>query len=138
MGSAAERFGSRRQGGRYVVPSQLIIRDVLIRVSTAGEIGGGLEGNPRQSRIFFIASGGLMAHTCLKKIAAELLREGLTPETPAAFVERAGPPQESKRTMPLETLQDQQADSPATVIVGDVVGLLNPAAHFPLLNKDNP
>jgi len=30
-----------------------------------GEIGGGLEGNPRQSRIFPIASGGLMAHVSL-------------------------------------------------------------------------
>lgn len=29
---ARERFGCRRQGGRYVVPSESIIRDVLIRV----------------------------------------------------------------------------------------------------------
>src|SRR5271157_1429786 len=30
-----ERFGCRRQGGRYVVPSEYIIRDVLIRVAPA-------------------------------------------------------------------------------------------------------
>ena len=30
---ARERFGCRRQGGRYVVPSESIIRDVLIRVA---------------------------------------------------------------------------------------------------------
>ena len=28
-----ERFGCRRQGGRYVVPSESILRDVLIRVA---------------------------------------------------------------------------------------------------------
>jgi hypothetical protein len=31
-------------------------------ISTAEEIGEGLDGKPRQSRIFFIASGGLIAH----------------------------------------------------------------------------
>jgi hypothetical protein len=30
-----ERFGCRRQGGRYVVPSESILRDVLIRVEPA-------------------------------------------------------------------------------------------------------
>jgi hypothetical protein len=30
-----ERFGCRRQGGRYVVPSEYILRDVLIRVEPA-------------------------------------------------------------------------------------------------------
>jgi len=30
-----ERFGCRRQGGRYVVPSEYILRDVLIRVDPA-------------------------------------------------------------------------------------------------------
>ena len=30
-----ERFGCRRQGGRYVVPSEYILRDVLIRVAPA-------------------------------------------------------------------------------------------------------
>jgi hypothetical protein len=33
--------------------------------NTAGEMGGGLDGNPGQSNIFFIASGGLIAHTIL-------------------------------------------------------------------------
>jgi hypothetical protein len=28
-----ERFGCRRQGGRYLVPSEYILRDVLIRVA---------------------------------------------------------------------------------------------------------
>jgi len=32
---ARERFGCRRQGGRYVVPSESIIRNVLIRVEPA-------------------------------------------------------------------------------------------------------
>jgi hypothetical protein len=31
----------------------------------AGEIGGGLDGNPRQSSTFFIASGGFLAHKIL-------------------------------------------------------------------------
>ena len=71
-----------------------------------------------------------MAATCLKKIALDLLSEGFDPKTPAVIVEQAGLPQESKRKMTLETLGDQQADSPATVIVGDVVRLLNHAEHF--------
>ena len=32
---ARERFGCRRQGGRYVVPSEYILRNVLIRVDPA-------------------------------------------------------------------------------------------------------
>ena len=38
-----ERFGCRRQGGRYVVPSESIIRDVLIRVEPA-HLDGALRG----------------------------------------------------------------------------------------------
>ena len=32
---ARERFGCRRQGGRYVVPSEFVLRDVLVRVEPA-------------------------------------------------------------------------------------------------------
>lgn len=73
-----------------------------------------------------------MAASCLKEIARDLLGEGFDPKTPAVIVERAGLPQESRRTMTLETLQNQQAESPATVIVGEVIGLLNHTEHFPI------
>jgi uroporphyrin-III C-methyltransferase/precorrin-2 dehydrogenase/sirohydrochlorin ferrochelatase len=64
-----------------------------------------------------------MAASCLKEIANELLQEGLDPATPAAIVERAGLAKESSRTTTLGELQNQSADSPAIVIIGDVVGL---------------
>jgi siroheme synthase len=105
--------------------------DIVIR--TGHGCKGSPKDRPRPATVVYY-----MAATCLKEIARDLLREGFDPKTPAVIVERAGLPQESKRTMTLERLQDQQADSPATVIVGDVVGLLNPAEHFPLLSKDNP
>jgi uroporphyrin-III C-methyltransferase len=64
-----------------------------------------------------------MAAARLKEIAQDLLDEGFDPQTPAVIVERAGLPQESSRRLTLEALKDQQAESPATVIVGDVVKL---------------
>lgn len=63
-----------------------------------------------------------MAASCLKEIADELLKEGFDPATPAAIVERAGLPQQSIWTMTLGRLREQHADSPAIVIIGDIVG----------------
>jgi hypothetical protein len=37
----------------------------------AAEIGGGLDGSPMQSRIFLIASGGLIAHSILIRLPQE-------------------------------------------------------------------
>ncbi len=64
-----------------------------------------------------------MAASCLEEIAAELLREGLGSSTPVGIVEKAGLPRESKRRTTLGDLENQHADSPAIVIIGDVVGL---------------
>jgi uroporphyrin-III C-methyltransferase / precorrin-2 dehydrogenase / sirohydrochlorin ferrochelatase len=97
--------------------------EIVIRTGHGGQESEKVESRPG-TVVYY------MAATCLKKIALDLLTEGFDPKTPAVIVERAGLPQESRRKMTLETLGDQQADSPATVIVGDVVGLLNHAEHF--------
>jgi len=41
---------------------------ILAQSRAAAEMGGGLEGNPRQSRILLIASGGLIAHKILIRL----------------------------------------------------------------------
>ncbi|MGH2736773.1 MAG: uroporphyrinogen-III C-methyltransferase [Actinomycetota bacterium] len=76
----------------------------------------------------------MMGVKSLRSVAARLIEHGRAPETPAAMVEWASLPRQRTVTATLETIagriEEAGLKSPATTIVGDVVGLRAKIAWF--------
>lgn len=89
----------------------------------------------------------MMAYKHLRKITMSLIEAGLSPDTPAASIERATQADQIAVSGTLSTIADlvleRKMGSPMITVIGDVAGMIDPAAvklpeNIDALIKDTP